>query len=327
MSSNSFITIGSRGSALALWQANFVADLLKKLNIESKIKIIQTSGDKIQDRFLNEIGGKGLFIKELELALASGEVDVAIHSLKDVPVSLPEQFELAAVLPRHSASDLLLLHPKNKAFIAQNKNFLSAEFFKRHKNLRIATGSLRRQALLKACAAETITIPIRGNVDTRIQKLIASDWDALILAKASLDRLKIDTVPTCELDSSWFIPAPAQGALALESLKNSPFKKVFQKLECPDTRYAIEVERTVLRILGGDCTLPFSCYVSNKKDNLWTAKAAIFDLLGGESLAHFEWFDKQDAASIANRIIEILLNHGANQILKNLKLPPIELPS
>ena len=288
------LTIATRGSPLALWQANFLASMLHRRGVESEKLIVRTTADRVQDRFLHEIGGKGLFVKELEEALLAGKADVAIHSLKDMPAKVGSEFALAAVLARHAATDVLIFRSDINAQL-KPKPLIAATDLWGLGALTVGTGSLRRQALLTRTAPALACVGIRGNVDTRLRKLDEGAWDAIILAEASLDRLGLSQVHRSRLNPDWFIPAPGQGALALETRAGDPLAAwLGSTLGCPDTTLAVTIERTILARLGGDCTLPFGCYVRAQSGLIPALKAhaAVYSTSGSVAeVNHSEAYD------------------------------------
>jgi hydroxymethylbilane synthase len=280
MAKNRPLRIASRGSPLARWQAEYFAELVKPLGFATEILYIKTTGDQVQDRFLHEIGGKGLFIKELETALLQGTADVAIHSLKDMPAVLQPGFVLPAYLPRHSAKDLLIFRPQMltqtslslAGLMGQEQPDLTLKEFESLPGGIIATGSLRRQHLINHFHSGFTCEAIRGNVDTRLAKLKEHpSWLGLVLAEASLDRLQLKGQWQARaLDPTWFVPAPAQGILALECREDYPQRETLRQLNCPGTERQACVERGLLAMLGGDCTLPYACHMfrSASRDQL-----------------------------------------------------------
>jgi hydroxymethylbilane synthase len=319
--------LATRGSTLALWQARFVSQQLHTLGLNVSIQTWKTTGDMVQDRFLHEIGGKGLFIKELEDAMRQGSAHFAVHSLKDMPANIPTGFLLAAVLKRHQSSDIIIFKSSLWSRLGlQPKSIVSANTLNQLGQLNIATSSLRRQALLKSACPNIITTPIRGNVDTRLKKLeTEGQWDAIILAEASLERLDIQDVHAHRIDPEWFIPCAGQGALAIEAPASSPILNRLVQLECPDTRLAVNVERAVLARLGGDCTMPFGCLVSRNltAPNCLDGRAIILSNHGHYARASVSI--DTDHADAENLLIEALIKglreDGANTILQSLGLP------
>src|SRR5579884_901288 len=242
------ITIGSRGSSLALWQADWVKARLEALGHKLQIKIIKTSGDKLQDAALAASGTKGLFIKEIEEALLDGEIDLAVHSMKDLPTELPEGLGVAAVPEREDPHDVLVSKDHRTL-----KDLPSGA--------RIGTSSLRRQSQLLALRADLNILAMRGNVDTRLRKLDRGDCDALVLAGAGLKRLGFAQRITSWFSEDEICPAVGQGALAIEvSLENANVMQAVAPLDHPSTHRSVRAERAMLRALGGGCQLPIAAY-------------------------------------------------------------------
>jgi hydroxymethylbilane synthase len=317
--------LASRGSPLALWQANFVADLLRAQGHTIEVKTWKTTGDIVQDRFLHEIGGKGLFIKELEEAMISGQAHLAVHSLKDLPARVPAQFELAAVLKRHQSSDVIIFSDSfgPRCGLAPG-SLVTADVLRSLGPFTVATSSLRRRSLLAGSCPEITTVAVRGNVNTRLKKLNTEGWQALILAEASLERLELNHPHSHRLDPNWFIPCAGQGALAIETLANSTVSNAVKPLECAATRQAVNIERAVLARLGGDCTMPFGCVVTEDqrdKDKL-VAAAIILDSNGNFSKCVKEIFASSAniESTLEQLIIDGLRENKANDILKSLGL-------
>jgi hydroxymethylbilane synthase len=242
------LVIGSRGSQLALWQAHWVKSRLEELGEECRIEIIHTTGDKITDVALSKVGTKGLFTKEIEEALADGRVDLAVHSLKDLPTELPEPFALAATPPRVDPRD---------AFVSVNYASLAAL----PQGAKVGTSSQRRRAQLKALRPDINAIEFRGNVDTRLRKLAEGQVDAILLAAAGLERLgKTDWVRE-RLDPRNFCPAAGQGSLGIETRKNDTATiEAVAFLDHAPTRFAVTAERAALAALGGGCQVPIGIH-------------------------------------------------------------------
>ncbi len=317
--------LASRGSRLALWQAHFVAEAIRKNGQDVEIKTWKTTGDIVQDRFLHEIGGKGLFIKELEEAMQKKQADFAVHSLKDMPARIPSNFELTAVLKRHSYRDVIIFKKDvAKAIALPEGSFVTSSTLKSLGPLTVATSSLRRKSLLMGSCPDINTVPVRGNVDTRLHKLEHEPWHAIILAEASLERLNIKDVAAYPIDPTWFIPCAGQGALAIESLRHSAVSRFLTCLECPETRLAVDIERNVLAALGGDCTMPFGCLVvTDEKDSAKLSASAI--LLSNNGQAATAKVDlpkgsKDLKANLERLLLSELRAQGANDILKALGL-------
>jgi len=238
------LRIGSRGSQLALWQARHVQQRLAELGATSEIRVIQTSGDRITHASLADFGGKGLFIKEIEEALLAGAIDCAVHSLKDVPSSLPAGLGLTAILTREDPRDALVAAP-------------GVTFDNLPPGARLGTSSLRRQAQVLARRPDLAVLPLRGNVDTRLRKWEAGEFTAILLATAGLNRLQRTASVTQLLEPEHLCPAVGQGALALEArLHDAATCDRLAALEHPPTRLAIEAERATVRRLDVGCHAP-----------------------------------------------------------------------
>jgi hydroxymethylbilane synthase len=242
------IVIGSRGSKLALWQANHVQQRLAARGVEASVEIIHTTGDKITDVPLARLGAetsiKGLFTKEIEEALLNGSIDLAVHSMKDMPTELPPGLRIAAVPGREEASDALV----------------GAMLGNLPPGARIGTSALRREAQLRATRPDLAISPVRGNVDTRLRKLDAGEFDAILLAAAGLNRLGWQDRITELIPMDVICPAVGQGALAIETREED---HRFDFLDDPAAHAAVDVERAFLRAMGGGCQVPMGCHVEN----------------------------------------------------------------
>lgn len=263
------IIIGSRGSDLALWQANYVKGQLEQAGAEVSIKIIKTQGDQIQHLSLDKLEGKGFFTKELEEELLAGTIDLAVHSHKDLPTVSPEGLIIASVSDREDPSELILIR-KESVDITQKFHF--------KKNAVIGTSSARRKSQLLSFRNDIDIKDIRGNVPTRIQKLRDGNYDAIMLAKAGVERLKLDVsdLHVTEVSPLEIVPAPAQGVLALQIRESDPSLKEFlQKIHHADIAEEISVERKILNLFDGGCHLPLGVYCKKKNDefHVWSAKA------------------------------------------------------
>ena len=242
------LRIGSRGSQLALWQANHIAALLRGEGHSVDIKIIKTTGDQQQEVTFAQVGSKGMFTKEIEEALADGRVDLAVHSLKDLPTDLPEPFTLAATPVRVDPRDVL---------VSVNYENLAALPL----GARVGTSSQRRRAQLKDVRPDIQAVEFRGNVDTRLRKLAEDQVDAILLAAAGLDRLKKTEWVRQRLDPQVFCPAAGQGALGIETRKNDAVTiTAVDFLNHAATRFAVTVERAALAALGGGCQVPIGIH-------------------------------------------------------------------
>jgi hydroxymethylbilane synthase len=249
------IRIGTRGSALALWQAEHVKARLAGLGHEVALRVITTTGDRVLDRKLEAVGGKGAFLKEIEEAMLAGEVDLAVHSLKDVPTALPEGLSLCGFLERADPRDALLSAGRPLAALPAGA--------------RVGTTSLRRQALLREMRPDLALADLRGNVDTRIRRLRDGRFDAILLAMAGLARLGRAGEVTEALDPRRFVPAPGQGAIALECRDaDAALREAVAPLDHPPTSRAVAAERAFLGGLGGGCNVPLGAHAFAAGDDL-----------------------------------------------------------
>lgn len=267
------IVIGSRGSDLALWQANHVKDQLQALGHEVEIHIIKTQGDRIQHLSFDKLEGKGFFTKEIEESLLSKAVDLAVHSHKDLPTEHPAGLKIAAVSEREDASELILVR---KECMDLTKKFSFKE------NAIVGTSSARRKSQLLSYRPDAQIKDIRGNVPTRINKLRSGDFDAILIAAAGVKRLGLDLgdLHVEQPDKREFIPAPAQGVLALQIRENDQeMESVLSKIDVLETAQQISVERKVLNLLQGGCQLPLGahCINDNGTYKAWTAMAKTWD--------------------------------------------------
>lgn len=261
------IKIGTRGSDLALWQANFVKGELEKMGCEVEINIIKTQGDKIQHLSFDKLEGKGFFTKEIEEALLNESVDLAVHSHKDLETNQPEGLEIVAVSDRENPSDILLIQ---KDAYDPSKQLALKE------GAVVGTSSARRKALLNAFRSDIEIKDLRGNVPTRIDKLRQGNYDAIVLANAGVSRLEIDLseFQVEVLKPQDFIPAPAQGVLGLQIRSNDEqTRKFVSQMNNAEVKSIINIERGVLNKLNGGCQLPLGVYAEkiNGKYEVWTA--------------------------------------------------------
>lgn len=248
------LIIGTRGSKLALWQAYYTQDRLKEIGIASELKIIKTKGDKIQHLSFDKIEGKGFFTKEIEDELLAGSIDLAVHSMKDMPTTQPEGLTLTAISYREDPADCLVIR---KEAVAEGK------LLKLSENPIIGTSSARRKALIKSFRSDVELKDIRGNVPTRLQKLREGQFDAILLAMAGIKRLDLDMsdFETIRLNPKEFVPAPAQGVLTWQTkTDNKNVRRILQKIHRSDVLKCTNVERKVLKLLDGGCHLPLGVY-------------------------------------------------------------------
>jgi hydroxymethylbilane synthase len=262
MPDNRIIRIGTRGSDLALWQANFVKSSLEKLGQQVEIHIIHTQGDKIQELSFDKLEGKGFFTKEIEQALLEKQVDLAVHSHKDLETTSPEGLTIAAVSDREDPSELLLIR---KESVVENQKWNLKQ------NAIIGTSSARRKSQILAHRPDLNIKDLRGNVPTRINKLREGNYDAILLAKAGVNRLELDLTDLhCEtLNATEFIPAPAQGVLGLQiRSEDNELSNILAHLNHQQTLSKIEIERVVLKKMEGGCQLPLGVYCDGEKTHV-----------------------------------------------------------
>jgi hydroxymethylbilane synthase len=305
------LRIGSRGSQLALWQANHIAVLLRGRGHEVKIEIIKTTGDKITDVPLAKVGTKGMFTKEIEEALAAGRVDLAVHSLKDLPTELPLGFEIAAVPKRDDPRDVFC-----------SRKYASIE--KLPRSARVGTSSLRRQAQLKVLHPDLEIQPLRGNVDTRLAKLEAGEYDAIILAAAGLNRLGKAELIKQFISPDVMCPAAGQGALAIEIRSgDTTTLQMLTFLDDHDARAATICERALLNRLGGGCQVPIGALAEMRGRRLHL-QAVVASPDGLQVLR--ESADGDDPVELGESVGDTLLLRGGKAILEAVYGQEMALP-
>jgi hydroxymethylbilane synthase len=297
------LRIGSRGSQLALWQANHISALLRERGHEVEIEIIKTTGDKITDVALAKVGTKGMFTKEIEEALAAGRVDLAVHSLKDLPTEVPPDFEIAAITQRENPRDVLV--SKKHASIKELPQ-----------RARLGTSSLRRQAQLKALRPDLEIHPLRGNVDTRLRKLEAGDYEAIILAAAGVNRLGLTALVKQIIPAEMMCPAAGQGALGIE-IRNGD-EGIRQHLSFLDdiaARQTTTAERALLNRLGGGCQVPIGAFAELREKQIHLEGVVAHP---DGSLVLRESRDGNDPELLGNEVGETLLSRGGDSILQQV---------
>jgi hydroxymethylbilane synthase len=318
------LKLGTRGSQLALFQANTVASLLQaQTGISCEIVVIKTSGDRLAEAPLSEVGGKRLFVKEIEDALLDGRIDLAVHSSKDMPAVLPDGLMVGAVLPRADARDAVVLPvpgPLRQRVERRSGPVLSLEDLVRHlgPSPRIGTSSVRRTAQLTRIFPVARFQPIRGNLDTRLRKVDGGDYDALVLAAAGLMRLGHEERISATLAPGTCVPAPGQGIIAVEVRRNrQQTAGVVTKINDSYAAAALTAERAVVTRLGGGCQMPIGAYAATSGGSL--ALTAIVISVDGSKTARAEAEGPiADAAGLGDRVAELLLARGAGQILADL---------
>lgn len=296
------IRIGTRKSALALWQANQVKKGLEKLGEECTLVPIESSGDQDLIQPLYRMGIQGIFTKSLDRALLNQTIDLAVHSLKDVPTELAEGIEISACLKRGSARDVVVHHPN---------------FSDWTQNSVIGTGSLRRTSQWLRKYPHHKTENLRGNLQKRLEKLEASQWGGAIFAQAGLERMGLLKTNYSVLD--WMLPAPAQGIIGIASLKeNSTLSKVIQELNCKETALCAEVERTFLTTLEGGCTAPIGAYAFVKDQNVHF-HGGLFSLDGKQALEHQTESHLDQAANLGKKAALHILEKGGTALMQQIK--------
>jgi len=311
------LTIGSRGSKLALWQAHWVRDQLAAGGHEIEIRIIKTTGDKLQAvapgeplpdsmaKTVAEAGSKGLFIKEIEEALLAGEIDVAVHSLKDLPTEQPAGLSLGAVPAREDARDI---------FISRNGKPLEMM----PPGARVATSSLRRQTQLRALRPDVVSVAMRGNLDTRLRKLERGDCEALVLAAAGVHRLGLTDQITAYFSPAQMCPAVGQGALGIEIRADDwRAREAVTRLDDLATHQAVRAERAVLRRLGGGCQVPIAAH-AELEDGQLRLQGLVANLDGTQIIRAQTRGPASDPEALGAAVAEDLLRQGAKEILDAL---------
>lgn len=302
------IIIGSRGSELALWQANFVKKELerKNKNVLVEIKIIKTKGDKILDVALSKIGDKSLFTKELEVELLNGNIDLAVHSLKDLQTEIPKGLKLAAVTKRHNVQDVLISRKKGTTI------------FNLPENATVATGSLRRRCQILHLRPDLNIVELRGNVPSRIKKFIESDWDAIILARAGVERLKLNKHISSIIKTDVMLPAVGQGALGIETrADNKIVKEIVKSIHHEGTYKAVLAERSLLKTLEGGCQVPIGAFAEVRPNGLHI-DALVGSLDGSLTFRKKIRGSKNNPEKLGNKLADDLLKAGAKSILEEI---------
>jgi hydroxymethylbilane synthase len=300
------LRIGTRGSLLAKWQAEFVRkQLFATTGVEAEIVIIKTSGDKLQTSSLSQIGGKGIFIKELEEALLEETIDLAVHSIKDVPTDTPSRLMFPAVCRREDVRDCLVA--ANGATLASLRQ-----------GARVGTGSLRRQAQLRHIRPDLDVRDLRGNVDTRLRKVESGEYEAVMLAKAGLDRLGWSGRITETLNPEVFLPAVGQGAIGVECrLKDTEAADIVAGLDDAETRTAIIAERSLLGALQGGCQVPLGAWARIERGEL-VLEACVCSVDGVQYVKQRATSAPDKAAELGGHMATLLIEAGAQGILEEV---------
>lgn len=302
------LVIGSRGSDLALWQSNFVKREIEKKNknVSVEIKLVKTKGDKILDVALSKIGDKGLFTKELEVHLLHNKIDIAVHSLKDLQTEIPGGLKLAAVTKRHDVEDVLIARKKGMQIWDLPENGI------------VATGSLRRRSQLKHLRPDINIEELRGNVPTRIDKFLKSNWDGIILARAGVERLRLKKYISSYIPVSVMLPAVGQGALGIEINKeNKLAEEILQSINHEETAQAVYAERALLKALEGGCQVPIGAYGEIKANGLYL-DGLVGSVDGTYTFRKRVRGKKYEPVKLGKSLAKDLLKAGAGEILEEI---------
>jgi len=298
------IRIGTRDSELALWQAHTVQKKLNDLGYKTEIIAVKSQGDIILDKPLYELGITGIFTKTLDIAMINGQIDIAVHSMKDVPTALPNGIVQAAVLERANHLDILV-HKGNLDFLPSEAT--------------IATGSLRRQALWLNKYPNHKSVDLRGNVNTRMQKFNESDWDGAIFAAAGLERINLK--PENYIDLDWMVSAPAQGAMVVVAMANDNFTlDAVAQLNDIETEICTYIERQFLRTLEGGCTAPIGAFATyNEDDDTIHFKGVLLSIDGKEKLEVDKTVDISEWKKLGFNSAQEILNSGGSELMRKIK--------
>jgi hydroxymethylbilane synthase len=303
------IRIGTRGSKLALWQANYVADLLQKGGATTELVLVETKGDKILNKALSKIGSKGVFTEELEEHLRQKEVDIAVHSAKDVQSTLPDDLELIAFSEREEVHDVLISFNTDARLDTFNSSYI------------IGTSSTRRVAQLKHYYPKIRTADVRGNLQTRMKKLEKGNYDALILAYAGVHRMGFSKYIVEAMPTDKFTPAVGQGCVAIEAAKNLDSDKVDlirKYVNNVDTERCLRAERAYLKTLEGGCSIPVFGLARIKNQQI-ELNGGIISLNGQDLVRHRVTGGLDDGANIGQQLAELVLQDGGGEILSEIK--------
>lgn len=304
---NQTIRIGTRGSKLALWQANHVADLIKPSGYRTEIVPIETKGDKILDVSIAKIGSKGVFTEEIEAKLLEGSIDIAVHSAKDLSSYMPDELELIAFTERETVNDVVISNDKDLKLDREN--------------IILGTSSTRRVAFVKHFYPRAKTVSIRGNLQTRLSKLEAGECHALILAFAGVHRMGYDQLITERIDTSYFVPPVGQGTIAVQCHKKLPFEKkeIIQRwVNHIETENCVRAERAFLKTLEGGCSIPSFGYAC-MEGPLVTLKAGIISLDGSEVIKIKRSATVEEGKDLGKSIANEVLAKGGDRILAEIR--------
>ena len=300
---NKTIRIGTRDSELALWQAHTVQKKINDLGFKTEIVSVKSQGDIILDKPLYELGITGIFTKTLDIAMLAGTIDIAVHSMKDVPTALPHGIVQAAVLERANHLDLLI-HKGNLDFLSFDGT--------------IATGSLRRQAQWLSKYPQHKVVDLRGNVNTRMQKLHDNPWNGAIFAAAGLERINLK--PENYLNLDWMIPAPAQGAMLVVAMENDSFcREVIAQLNHEETAICTQIERDFLRTLEGGCTAPIGAFATIKGDEI-ELEGILLSIDGQTKIEIKKQTTRSEYQNFGVLCAKEVLENGGTELMRSIKI-------
>ena len=300
------LRVGTRGSPLAMWQAKYVASLIESKHPDIQVELvkIKTTGDKILDAPLARIGDKGLFTKEIEEALLDGRVDLAVHSMKDLPTELPKGLKLGAVMEREDPRDV---------FVSRDGRLLD----QLGKGAKIGTSSLRRQAFLLNAYPDLEIVSIRGNVDTRLRKVESENLAGIMLASAGIRRMGFEDRVTAYMEPEVMIPAIGQGALGIENRVDDPtVEPIVSELNHTETEACVLIERAFLRRMGGGCQVPLAAYAQVDNDSMTVYTAVVHP--DGAPMMRERYSGAKQEASLGVNLADTLLSRGADKIMKSV---------
>jgi len=303
------IRIGSRKSKLAMWQTYYVQDRLNKNGIDTEIFTMETKGDKILDTSIAKIGSKGVFTEELEEQLASGDIDIAVHSAKDMPSLLPDGFELIAFTDREKSEDVLVSHNPNLTIEDKSKKLI------------IGTSSVRRRALLQLYYPHVETVDIRGNLQTRIKKMKDGLCDGIMLAYAGVHRMNLESMIVQSFPVNTFVPPVGQGCIAIEAASTLPIEKRDSIRSClnnPDSEACLLAERAFLRRLEGGCSIPAFGLATLDGDTI-SLSGGLVSLDGQKSITSNRTGSRSEAAAIGEDLGNYILSSGGRELLAEIR--------
>lgn len=303
------LVLGTRSSELALWQANFVKSKLEAKGHRVELETITTRGDESRDVPVSEIGDEAVFTKELDRALLAGDIHLAVHSLKDIPSTVPDGITLAAVGPREDPLDAFVAHPSFDGHLEDLPMQAT-----------IATASLRRTAQIRTWRSDLEVVPVRGNVDTRLEKLVESEWDGMILAVAGLLRMGLSAHIRDRIDPDVMVPAVGQGALGIACAEQheSLAQRLHKVLHDESTGYATTAERAFLRRVGGGCQVPLGAWAHFSDDGALLIDACIADLDGSEHYRDRRRCAPQQGAEVGRALATDLLEAGGEAVVDRI---------